>query len=194
GAVSEQLPWLGQVDDRAIDAALDDPGTGIGHAQRPVRRRTVMARDVVACHGSEVLADFVRDQLAGWTDRSQEGEGERRGTRADLDHVMARSDVAPEEKRPDVLGIDRLRLAGQARDELRIGGTQHEKTLAGRGLDHRALWAADDGVTGDGPAAHGDTAALSQGAEVAPALAVEQHHRLAVAQQGPRRPVVGCGG
>ena len=61
------------------------PSASVRDAQRPVRRRPVEARDVVAGDDGEVLAQLVRHHLPGGTDRAQQGQGDGGGTGADLD-------------------------------------------------------------------------------------------------------------
>ena len=90
-----------------------------------LRRRAVEARDVVARHRGEVLAQLVGDR-AGRSDRRRAAAPmrERAGPGADLDDARARTDVAPEQDRTDVLRVDQLRLARQVRDELGVGRPQ----------------------------------------------------------------------
>ena len=95
---------------------------GVARLERPLRRRSVKARHVVARHRRELVADLVRvTSCPARTDRPQQRDRRRPGPDADLDDARAGVDVAPQQDRADVLRVDHLRLAGEVGDQLRVG-------------------------------------------------------------------------
>src|SRR5690242_4842289 len=78
-------------------------------------------------------------------------ERDRKRTRADaaLDHGRARIDVAPHEERSCVLRVDDLGGARQMRDQVGVGGSQDEESLAAAEFYPRALVQSEEGLGRD---------------------------------------------
>src|SRR6185369_973304 len=153
---------------------------GVAELDRPLRRRSVEARDVLAGHGRELGSQLVGRELPRRSDRPQERDRRRPGSDADLDDARAGVNIAPDQDGADVLRIDDLRLAGQVRDQLRVRRPKDLQVLAGGAPYDRAFGEADQLLGGEGRTPDADALPGSQGPEVLARLAVDEEDGVAI--------------
>ena len=172
-----RAPRLRQIEEHPIDAGFIEAAVKIAHLDCPVGRVAEECRHVLARRVGEILAQLVRDDASCRADRPQQRDRQRARSRAAFDHRRAGKDVAPNQQRPCVLGIDHLRRARQMRDQVGVGRPQHEERLAGRELDARSFLDSEQ-LVGAQLAANQQLLAGAQHLHVAAALAIYKNYRI----------------
>ena len=181
-------PGFGEVEEDPVRDQVPEPFGHVAHLQRPLGRGAVVPGHVPLRGPGELLPQLVGDHPAPGPHRPQQREGQGPGSHSRLHHRGPGIDVAPHEDQRQVLGIDHLGLARQVRDQPLQGGPQHHEALLQGGAHGHAVRLAQHVVRGDGAAPDGDGLPGPKRLQVFPVLAVEEDHRLPVAERLPRGP------
>ena len=182
GGMGHDLPRLGQVEHDAVQVGLVDALVAVPDLDPVAAERLVAeeVRHVGLGPGREVLADLVADDSAPARSRVIDSAPE---PDARLEHPGAGEDVGQQQQGSEVLGVDDLRPPLHLQDE--VGQGRSDDPVRARrswpaGAGPRT---ADDVVVGHDPGVGVELPALVQAHEVAPVLAVDEHHLLARRQR-----------
>src|SRR6266581_3035037 len=178
-----RLPWLREVQQDSVHVPLLYPGVDVAQLQGQVRRDLAHGLDDRPLRGfEELLPRFVADDRSGRADGAKSRHRQRAGARARLHNARTRMDVGADQDRPQVLRVDRLRLAAASSHLLGESRADREQAGAELSRDHGSLGLADQVVVLDEPGMDRVALAGAQADSVPPSHLVDEEDELALGE------------